>query len=768
MTVLQQHSSHWGAFTAEVEAGRVVGVRGFARDPAPPALLANIPDLVHAPCRIDRPYVRKGWLQGRRAGHPRGGEAFVPVGWDQALRLVAEESARVRAEHGPASIFGGSYGWSSAGRFHHARTQLHRYLGVTGGYTGQVTNYSYGAGMTLMPHIVGNNACIQGPTTDWAAIVDHAKLCVAFGGLPAKNGLVAAGGAGVHEYGGWHRRAARAGVRMVNVSPVRGDVPADVGAEWVPIRPGADTAFMLGMAHTILAEGLHDQDFLDRCTDGFAALAAYVLGESDGQPKTAEWAAALADVPAETIRQLGRDIVRLPSMLTATWSLQRADFGEQPYWMLVALASMAGQVGRPGCGFAFGFGSMNGMGTPRIELATPSLSGGRNPADSWIPVARITDMLEKPGEEYDYNGQRRLYPDTRMIFWAGGNPLHHHQDLNRLLRAWARPDTIVVSDPLWTAAARHADIVLPATTTLERNDIGASSRDRFIIAMRQVVRPQAQARNDFDILADLADAAGVRERFTEQRNESAWLRFLYERARHQVQQEGQAMPDFDSFWEQGFIEFPAPDQPYTEFAGFRADPGGRRLRTQSGRIQIGSPLLGGFGHADCPGHPAWREPREWQLSPLAEKFPLHLLSCQPSTRLHSQGDPGRVSLASKIEGREPIRMHPEDAAARGLVAGQVVRIFNDRGACLGGLVLDDGLRQGVVVMATGAWFDPLEPGVAGSLCVHGNPNVLTRDEGTSALGQGPVAQSCLVEIEAFEGKLPPVRVHLPPPIEALA
>ena len=768
MTVLRPHSAHWGAFTAEVEDGRVVGVRGFARDPAPPPLLASIPDLVHAPCRIDRPYVRKGWLQGRRAGHARGGDPFVPVSWEKALGLVAEEAARVRSEHGAASIFGGSYGWSSAGRFHHARTQLHRYLGVTGGYTGQVTNYSYAAGMTLMPHIVGGNECIQGPTTDWPAIIANAKLFVAFGGLAAKNGLVTSGGGGVHEYGSWHRRAARAGVRIVNISPVQGDVPADVGAEWIPIRPGSDTALMLGMAHAILVAGQEDRDFLDRCTEGFDGFRAYVMGETDGTPKTVEWAASLADVPAQTIRQLAEDIVRLPSMLTAAWSLQRADFGEQPFWMLVALASLAGQVGRPGCGFAFGYGSINGMGTPRLELSTPAMSTGHNPAGSWIPVARITDMLEKPGEAYDYNGQRRQYPDTRMIFWAGGNPFHHHQDLNRLLRAWARVDTVVVNEPWWTTLARHADIVLPATTTLERNDIGSSSRDRFILAMHQAVGPQAQARNDFDIFADLADAAGVREKFTEQRDEFAWLRFLYDRTRHQAQLAGQEMADFDTFWAQGFVEFPVPEAAYTQFANFRADPKAHRLRTESGKIQLGSPRLAKFGYADCPGHPAWHSPREWQLSALAEKYPLHLLTSQPATRLHSQGDPGRVARESKIQGREPVRMHPEDAAQRGLQEGQVVKLFNDRGACLGGLVLDDGLRRGVVVMATGAWLDPLEPGVPGSLCVHGNPNVLTRDEGTSALGQGPVAQSCLVEIAAFEGKLPPVSVHLPPPIEEIS
>lgn len=762
------HAAHWGAFTALVENGRMVGVKPFARDPHPGSMIEAMPSLVHAPCRIDRAYARKGWLQGRRAGHPRGGDAFVPLSWDKAIALVAEETLRVRAEHGHPSVFGGSYGWSSAGRFHHARTQLHRFLGLGGGYTAQLTNYSYAAGMTLMPHLVGDNTCIQGPATDWGAILGNAKLMVAWGGLALKNGLVTSGGGGAHEYSQWLRRAADAGLRIVNISPVRGDVPDWLGAEWLPIRPGSDAAMMLAMAHTIITEGLTDDDFLARCTDGYEKLRAYVLGEQDGTPKTAVWAAPLCDVPADTIAQLGRDIARLPTMLTTAWSIQRADHGEQPFWLTVALASLTGQVGKPGQGFAFGYGSINGMGTPRIEIATPSLSAGHNPAASAIPVARITDMLENPGAEYDYNGQRRTYPNTRMVFWAGGNPFHHHQDLNRLLRAWSRPDTIVVSEPWWTSLARHADIVFPATTTMERNDIGASSRDRFILAMKQCVKPQAQARNDFDIFGDLADACGFKEKFTEQRDESAWLRFLYDRARHQVQVGGHDMPDFDTFWDAGHVEFPMPETHYTQFANFRSDPSAHPLRTESRKIQLASARIKKFGYADCPGHPVWREPREWQLSPEAATYPLHLLSSQPATRLHGQGDPGIVSRASKIQGREPIRMHSEDAALRGLSDGQVVRVFNDRGACLAGLILDEGLRRGVVAMPTGAWLDPLEPGVPGSLCVHGNANVLTRDVGTSALGQGPVAQSCLVEIEAWVGPLPPITVHSPPRIEEVA
>ncbi|HEY8611168.1 MAG TPA: molybdopterin-dependent oxidoreductase [Roseomonas sp.] len=763
MTEIKPHAAHWGYFDAVVENDRVVAARPFGRDPFPGTLIEGVPDLVHAPCRIDRPHVREGWLRGERRGALRGRDRFVPVSWDRVTRLVADEVARTRAEHGDASILGGSYGWSSAGRFHHARSQLHRFLGLGGGFTAQVTNYSYGAGMTLMPHVLGTNDPVTGPVTDWHSITRNARLMLCFGGLPLKNGLVTAGGGGAHEYVPLMKAAAEAGLRFVNISPFRGDMAEFLGAEWVPIRPGGDGAMVLAMIQAIVAAGLEDRDFLTRCTTGWDRLRAYVMGEAgDGVAKTPEWAAPLCDVPAKTIRALALEAARTPSMVTGTWSIQRAEHGEQPWWALVGLASVLGGIGKPGQGIAFGYGSINGMGTARRNLPSVNLPATRNPVRTAIPVSRVTELLERPGEVMRYNGRDIVLPDTRMIFWCGGNPFHHHQDLNRLARAQSRAETIVVSEPWWTAVARQADIVLPATTTLERNDIASSSRDRFLRAMHQAVPPQGQARNDHDAFADIADALGYRERFTGQRDEGAWLRHLYDRFRRACAAMGEEVPDFDRFWAEGHIEFGAPERDFVSFEDFARDPVAAPLATPSGKVELYSETIAGFGEKGVPGHAVWKAPVEW-LGGDTSRFPLHLLSDQPRTRLHGQLDPARGARASKIQGREPIRMNPADAAARGLAAGDIVRVFNDRGACLGGVVLAADLRPGVVAMSTGAWWDPRKT-EAGPLCVHGNPNVLTQDVGTSPLGQGCAAQSCLVQVEAWTGPLPEISVHVPPAI----
>lgn len=115
-----------------------------------------------------------------------------------------------------------------------------------------------------------------------------------------------------------------------------------------------------------------------------------------------------------------------------------------------------------------------------------------------------------------------------------------------------------------------------------------------------------------------------------------------------------------------------------------------------------------------------------------------------------------------MSGRAPLSINPADAAARGILDGQIVRVFNDRGSCLAGAVLTDGLIPGVVQLPTGAWFDPSEPGQSNSLEKHGNPNVLTADRGTSRLAQSPTCNSTLVQVSRFTGAVPPVTAFDPP------
>ncbi|MGL4286780.1 MAG: molybdopterin guanine dinucleotide-containing S/N-oxide reductase, partial [Phreatobacter sp.] len=746
--------AHWGAYRTEVRDGRLVAVEPIAGDPSPSPIGRSMPGTLDDAVRISQPMVRQGFLaDGAASRDRRGAEPFVAVSWAEATRLAAGELDRVRRDHGNAAIFGGSYGWASAGRFHHAQSQLHRFLNVVGGYTDSVNTHSHAAAEVLLPHLIGNCDGVD-RHTPWQILRDHTQLFVAFGGLPIKNTQVSAGGVSRHRVPDWLAQCRAAGTHFVNIGPLRSDIDASLEADWIAPRPNSDTALMLGLAHTLESEGLSDHGFLDRCTSGFDRFRRYLMGETDGRPRDADWAAGICAVPAETIRGLARRMAASRTMISVSWSLQRASHGEQPLWMAITLAAMLGQIGLPGGGFGFGYAGANRVGNTDTGFSWAALPQFRNPVKSFIPVARLADMLLNPGAPFSYDGGDYHYPDIRLVWWAGGNPFHHQQDINKLVRAWRRPETVIVQEAWWNATARHADIVLPCTTTLERNDLGIAKAEPHLFAMKQIVPPVGQARNDFDILGDIARHLGCRESFTEGRDEMGWVRHLYEGSRRIAATHGHALPDFERFWAAGDFRFDNPGTPKNLFEDFRADPVAAPLATPSGRIEIFSERIASFGYDDCPGHAVWIEPTEWLGGPSAARFPLHLVSNQPSTRLHSQLDNGVVSRDDKVANREPATFHPADAELRGIRDGSLVRLFNDRGACLVGARLSERVARGSVQLATGAWYDPAVPGDDRSLDRHGNPNMLTLDEGTSRLAQGPIAHTTLIQAELFIGTPP--------------
>ena len=766
-------STHWGNFLADVRDGRRLhAVRPVGNDTDPSPIGQSLLASQHQGCRVPRPSVRGGYLRDQWRGDAggRGSEPFVAVPWDEALDLAAQALEHVTREYGNASIFGGSYGWASAGRFHHSQSQLHRFLNCNGGYTGSVQSYSTGTAQVIVPHVLGVPALklmTEAPTIE--DVVKHTRLVVSFGGISMKNMQINQGGIGDHSAQGQLQSWKDAGVDVVCVSPVRDDVAEFLAADWWPVRPNADVALMLGLAHTLHTEKLHDRAFLASHCVGYDAFARYLTGESDGVAKDAGWAAALCDIEAERIRALARRMASEPCLLSISWSLQRTENGDQPYWMIAVLAAMLGNLGLPGQGVGYGYGCIHNFGFAGRRLLPFKVGAqpqGENPVSTFIPEARIADMLLNPGATIPFNGKQVTFPDIQLVYWAGGNPFHHHQDLNRLREAWSRPGTVIVNEPVWTATARHADIVFPTTTALEREDFAWGTSERHAMPMHQVLAPYMQARDDYAIFSGLARRLGFAARFTEGRTPRDWIRHLWDVTVQRAAEAAIGLPDFETFWSGGVLSLDPsaiPEQTFT-LERFRADPQGAPLATPSGKVEIFSATLESFGLDDCRGHACWFDKQEFLGSPRSQRYPLALNSNQPVTRLHSQYDFGETSTASKISGREAMRMHPADAAARGMSDGDVARVFNDRGATLAGVVISEAVRPGVVVLPTGAWFDPADPAEPGSLEVHGNPNVLTRDVGTSTLAQGTSAHSALVEVERYDGPLPEVKAFRQPPM----
>jgi biotin/methionine sulfoxide reductase len=772
------HSSHWGAFQARHTRDAGLEIRPIAGDPQPSPILQNLATALDHPARLARPLIRRGWLHDGPGPDPRrGSDSYIETDWDQALDLAARELRRLGA--GPqnseasggqtpaaeplpgAKVFGGSYGWSSAGRFHHAQGQLHRFLNSTfGGYVSSVNTYSSAAGEVVMEMVYGAAWLMAKDRAYWEDIAEETELVLAFGGLPLRPMQIAPGGVSAHIAESAMRRAAARGCRFVSISPLADDLPDLPGARWIAPRPATDVALMLGMAYHLQHRGLVDQDYLARYTSGYERFLPYLRGESDGTAKTPEWAEAITGIAAATIRDLAEQAAARRCYVTATYSLQRAQNGEQPIWMALVLATMLGQWRQRGAGFIYSLGSMADRGRKPLAVPLPTLPQGRNRVPDFIPCARIAELLLHPGKAYSYKGETRHYADIRLLYWVGGNPFHHHQDLQRLSRAFARPDTVIVHDSAGTATTAHADIIFPATLSAEREDIGAASNDPLLIPMQKLAEPFGEARSDFEIFDALAARLGCGAHYSEGLDSRGWLQRIYQRTREGLAKLGLPAPSLENFLQGDPLALPLSDTP-SRMERFHEDPARNALPTESGRIEIYCPRIAQAGLA---GHPVWAEPEEWLGGALAGRFPFQLVANQPQGKLHSQLDFGPVSMGTKAAGREIARMHPDDAAQLGLVAGDTLLLRNDRGGLLAVLALSTAIRKQVIQLSTGSWYAPralVPPGesAAITICVNGNPNILTSDRGASPLSQGCAGQLALVDVRKWHGAIPDPVAH---------
>ncbi|MFZ7305003.1 trimethylamine-N-oxide reductase TorA [Avibacterium avium] len=769
-------AAHWGPLGVVVEDGKVV-----KSGPAIPAPLTNelqsvVADQLYSETRVKYPMVRKGYLEGNKDTTLRGRDEWVRVSWEQAFDLVAKEMKRVRDSYGATGIYAGSYGWYSSGSLHAARTLLHRYLNVTGGFVGSKGDYSTGAAQVIMPHVLGTIEVYE-QQTSWETILESSEIVVLWSANPLTT-LRIAWTSTDQEGLAYFKKLKESGKRIICIDPVRSESCEFLGAEWIPINTATDVPLMLGIAHTLVNEDKHDKAFLKKYTSGYDKFEEYLLGKTDGQPKDAVWASKLTGVPVEVIKQLANDFATKRTMLMGGWGMQRQRHGEQSHWMMVTLASMLGQIGLPGGGFGFSYHYANG-GVPTATggilgsiTANPAVQAGEK---TWLdetskmafPVARVADALLNPGKTIQYNGTEITYPDIKLVYWAGGNPFVHHQDTNTLVKAFHKPDTFIVNEVNWTPTARMADIVLPVTTSYERNDLTMSGDYSMmnIYPMKQVVPPQFEAKSDYDIFTELAKRAGVEEQFTENKSEMDWLKGFYQTAFDAARKNRVLMPKFEKFWEENKpITFKANEKAkkWVRYEEFRNDPLLNPLGTPSGKIEIYSDVVAKMNYDDCKGYPSWMEPAEFAGNTTAEA-PLALVTPHPYYRLHSQL--AHTSLRQKyaVNDREPVLIHKDDAATRGIVDGDIVRIFNSRGQVLAGAVVTDGIIKGTVALHEGAWYDPADLGQSDKpLCKNGCPNVLTRDEGTSKLAQGNSPNTCIVQVEKFTGEAPAVTVFKQP------
>ena len=657
----------------------------------------------------------------RRVGN-RGEGKFERISWDEALDTVAAEIKRVRETYGSLSLMYLSLG-GDLSLLHTAMT-MGKVLAMSGGYTGWWGATSYHGGMWASMFSYGSIFCSN--TRDDLL---NSRFILMWGWDPAETST------GTNTP--WYlAQAKEKGTRIVAVDPFYSDSAATFARQWIPIRPGTDAAMLIAMANVMIREKLHDQRFLDLYTVGFDRFREYVLGGEDGVAKTPAWAEAITGVPASVIEVLAREYATSkPAALMAGIAPGRTAYGEQYHRAAITLAAMTGNVGVHGGdaaarsweaiigGYPFPL-KFAGEAFPLVPnpLEDPTRSDGvpifgyTHPK---IHYAKVSDAILK--------GKAGGYPaDYKMAIMANNNYLNSYPDINKAVKALMALEFIVIEEQFMTATARYADILLPTSSFVERDDIALGAAMPYYGFQRKIIEPMGDTKPHNEIAKALALKMGISD--YDQEDSEERLKRVAKKA---------DIPDFDHFREKG-VHWIDRSEPYVAFEQQILDPKNHPFPTPSGKIEIYSQRVADLNKPDLPPIAKYIEIWESPNDPLAKKYPIQLVTKHSKRRANAQFDtlPWLKELIPQA-----ISISDKDAEARGIKDGEMVRVFNDRGETRIPVKVTKRIAPGVAILPAGAWYDPDENGID----MGGSANVLTRSEVSPA---GSFAYNALlVQIE---------------------
>jgi len=523
--------------------------------------------------------------------------------------------------------------------------------------------------------------------------------------------------------------------------------------EWIPIRPGTDTAMMSAMTYVMISENLYDADFIHKYCVGFdssqmppgleseESYKDYILGNKDGIPKTPKWAEKITAVPAKTIIRITREYAsQKPAVLYQGYAMQRRAYGEQVVRAGCVLAAMTGNVGVSG-GWAGGLASQPVEG-PFWNL----FPAGENPAKAQIPCFLWTEAVlhgKGMGREYGILGVDKLDNDIKLIYSIASNILiNQHANVNRnaaILRDESLVEFIIVQDNFLTASARFADIVLPACTQFETWGVedGWKYGDEVIL-MPKLVEPLGESKSDYSICSEIAEKLGIGDAYTEGRDERGWVKWVIEQYREKWFPEIPALDEFEKS-NQGVYARPV-EKPAIAFSDFRKDPNKYPLKTPSGRIEIFSEQMYRMNNPqEIPAVPKYIQEWESPFGPEAEQYPLQAVSHHYMSRVHSTH--ANTDWADETFPQAAF-INPIDAEERGITDGAKIKVFNDRGAMIIACRITNRILPGVIDIPQGAWWEPDENGIDRG----GSINVLTSERWTP-LAFGSAQQTIMVQAE---------------------
>jgi anaerobic dimethyl sulfoxide reductase subunit A len=659
----------------------------------------------------------------RRVGN-RGEGKFAKISWDEALDEVAHELKRIKKTYGNSAIFlaGGS---GNQGMLH-GPLPIGVMLQAFGGFTRIWGVASYEG--ALFASMATYGTIRTGNSRDDLL---NSRLVIMWGWNPANT-------IWDPETSFTLARVKEQGTRMIAVDPRFTDTAATLAHQWIPIRPGTDTAMLVAMAYIIIIEGLHDQDFIDRYTIGFDMYKDYVLGQEDGVPKTPQWAESITTVPANTIAELARQYAtNKPAALIAGWGPARAALGEQYSRAANVLCAITGNIGING-GYASGFmrayssretasgthGSKNlvEQDAPPRPYSLYKLRGGTNPNSARIHSAKIFDAMLR--------GKAGGYPtDLKMAYVVAANFINQHPNTNLGVKAFKNLEFVVVHEQFMTPTAKLGDIVLPVNTFMERSDIAPPwLGSPYYIYLNKAIDSLPDTKSDLEIAKLLSKKLDLPSGMADLEEED--ILKMIAAGRNDID-------DFEEMKKDGVLKIKM-EAPIVSFKKQIEDPEQHPFPTLSGKIEIACDHLTEMEHPQVPSIPKYLRHETGYDSPLTEKYPLQLLTTHYKTRAHSTWH--NVPWLQEIE-PHGVWINTRDAEERDIRNGELVDVYNDQGRIRIPAIVTERIMPGVVNVSQGAWYDPDETGVDYGGCA----NVLTKD--SHSVGGAHHMNSALVQIE---------------------
>ncbi len=689
---------------------------------------------LYSPERLLYPMIRVG---------ARGEGQFKRASWDEALGFIADKMQFLKAEYGPTAILDQSYAGASWGVLHKS-DQIHgllgRFLGLFGCRTSSWSVPSY-QGTSLSSRLTFGTIA-DGNEDDTFA---HTKLMIMWGWNPA---YTFHGGNTFY----YMRLAKQRGCQFVLIDPQYTDSGAAYDAWWIPIRPNTDAAMLAAMAHYIFVNELQDQAFIDEFTQGMDAgtmppwaqgqenFKDYILGQSDGQAKSPEWAEPICGVKAADIKKLAHLYATTkPAALKASWAPGRSAYGEQYSRMAAALQTMTGNIGILG-------GSSEGVGKAwQSEGVAYPYDEYRNiwkqsiKSDTWAHCVLNYPHLkrEEIGLWPRNDSTDGQIPNIRGIFWQGSNWLNQLCNINKGIQAIKKLDLVVCMDSTITSSGLWADVLLPIATHFERHDVALPwYKGHYYIHRPKVIEPLGECKTDFQVFTELAYRLGFGKRYNPKANrdyfedndavDEAYLRTWW---KTKVMRHQQVQMTWETFKKRGVYKFKL-SRPHIAFQDNVER--GKPWATPSGKIEIFSTSLASitdwtkmpYGY-NIPAIPKWIEPWEWLGSEKVAQYPFHLITPHPRWRTHSIFY-NVQALRETYE--QEVTLNASDAKKLGVKMGDVVEVWNERGKVVVPAYVTERCMPGVAVLHEGAWMDQDENGIDRA----GNPDFLTLDKPSPA------------------------------------